>query len=93
MPLGEAVELGRAKSYQERIFLVGIPAVDFHQAANEELLLFRGGSLPIIGLVNSNNEAAIPSPALPLSLFFSLRNQVHEILYGGKIIHFPGLAN
>lgn len=93
LSVGQSVEFAGAKATQDRKFALSVLVVDLNHAPDEELLLFRSPSLPIVRLRDSHGKSLVACPFLLLRLFLVLWAEMHVVLDGRKILHRPRLAD
>jgi hypothetical protein len=89
LSVGQGVEFAGAKATQDGKFALGVLVVDLNHASNEELLLFRSPSFPIVRLCDGHGESLVACPFLLLGLFLVLWAEVHVVLDRREILHGP----
>jgi hypothetical protein len=80
--VGQGIQLGRAEAGQDREVALCVLVVDLDHAADEELLLLCGASLPVVGLGDCDEEALVAGPQLALLFLRGAGVQVGEVVDG-----------
>lgn len=89
LPVGQAGELGGAEAGQDGEVAFCILVVDLDHAANEELLLLGGASLPIVGLQDGDGKALVAGPLAVLGVLLGAGHAVDVVVDGRELLHGP----
>lgn len=89
LSVGQGVEFAGAKATQDGKFALGVLVVDLNHAPDEELLLLRSPSFPIVRLCDGDAESLVARPFLLLRLFLVLWAEMHVVLDRRQILHRP----